>query len=141
MASTRLALRSIFRPRTIGACHARRAISISAPRQTDGVFRALTEERVQTPWIEAWRKQQSEGNAAQEPSGKPETPADRDLTPRTMSSSYHSVVRQMLRRRSMFEGLPLHISSQHDYDTKLMDFDSHSAASKPEDLAVHHFIN
>lgn len=93
MATTRLALRIIIRSRSARPYHARRTFSISAPRQTDGVFRALTEERVQIPWVEAFRKQQMEGRAAQEPSGTPETPADRDLTPRAMSSSYHSVVR------------------------------------------------
>lgn len=92
MTSKRAALRNILRPRTIGPHHTRRTFSISRPHGTDGVFRALTEERVQIPWVEAFRKQQTEGKAVQEPSGKPETPADRDLSPRKMSDSYHSVV-------------------------------------------------
>ncbi|KAJ9623114.1 hypothetical protein H2203_006050 [Taxawa tesnikishii (nom. ined.)] len=61
-------------------------------RQTDGVFRALTENRVQTPWIEALRKKQKEGADPTQPSGKPETPDDRNLEPKKMSDSYHSVV-------------------------------------------------
>lgn len=93
MASKRLAVRTLLRSRAIGSLQARRTFSISAADRTDGVFRALTEERVQMPWVEAFRKQQTDGKAAHEPSGKPETPADRDLSPRKMQDSYHSVVR------------------------------------------------
>lgn len=93
MASKRLVLRPLLCLRGTGVGHARKTFSISARRQTDGVFSALTEERVQIPWIEAFRKQQAEGKAAQEPSGKQEAPLGRDLTPRTMASSYHRVVR------------------------------------------------
>lgn len=39
MASKRSALRTILRPRPIAANYGRRPFSISAPRQTDGVFR------------------------------------------------------------------------------------------------------
>lgn len=49
---------------------------------------------MQTPWIEALRRQQREGGDPTKPSGIPETPAERDLNPRKMSDSYHSVVRQ-----------------------------------------------
>ncbi|GAB7355007.1 hypothetical protein MBLNU459_g5615t1 [Dothideomycetes sp. NU459] len=70
----------------------RRSFSSTAGVQTDGVFRALTENRVQTPWIEALRKQQREGHDPTRPSGIPETPANRNLEPRSMSDSYHSVI-------------------------------------------------
>lgn len=66
--------------------------SISHRTQTDGVFRALTNERVEVPWVEAFRRQQTQGKEPQQESGTPQTPADRDLSPRTMSDSYHSVV-------------------------------------------------
>lgn len=48
--------------------------------------------RVRTPWVEALRQQQAEGKGAIKPSGKPEVPKDRDLTPKHMDDSYHSVV-------------------------------------------------
>lgn len=70
-----------------------RELSTSTRLQTDGVFRALTENRVQTPWIEALRNKQREGHDPTQASGKPETPKDRDLSPKKMSDSYHSVVR------------------------------------------------
>ena len=70
----------------------RRQFTASATRSTDGVFRALTENRVRTPWIEALRKQREDGTDPTKASGKPETPPDRDLSPRSMSDSYHSVV-------------------------------------------------
>ncbi|KAJ4340044.1 hypothetical protein N0V95_007595 [Ascochyta clinopodiicola] len=48
--------------------------------------------RVRTPWVEAFRKQQQDGKQPGEASGKPEVPKDRDLPPKRMSESYHSVV-------------------------------------------------
>ena len=67
-----------------------RPFSSSPARPTDGVFRALSENRVQTPWVEAFERQQNEGHDPTKPSGPP---LERDLTPRKMSDSYHSVVR------------------------------------------------
>lgn len=62
----------------------------TTPSQTDGVFRGLTDERLPTPWIEAWRKQQEgKGMAVPEPDAKPQ---ERDMSPRKMSDSYHRVV-------------------------------------------------
>jgi len=69
-----------------------RSFHSSTPRLTDGVFRALTEARVRTPWIEAFRKKQAEGSDPTKALDKPQVPADRDLTPKRMSDSYHSVV-------------------------------------------------
>lgn len=47
---------------------------------------------VQTPWIEALRKKQNEGADPSAATGKQEVPTDRQLTPKRMSESYHSVV-------------------------------------------------
>jgi acyl-coenzyme A thioesterase 9 len=47
--------------------------------------------RVKKPWVEAFR-QQSESKKPTEASGKPEVPKDRELTPKYMDDSYHSVV-------------------------------------------------
>lgn len=82
-----------------GCPPARRQFATSATRSTDGVFRALTENRVRTPWVEALRKQREEGIDPTKASGTPKTPSDRDLSPRTMSDSYHSVVCNEFRPR------------------------------------------
>lgn len=71
--------------------------SNSSRTQTDGVFRALTSERVAEPWVEAFRRQQVSGNSSQQQSSQPQTPKDRDLSPRKMSDSYHRVVRTVSR--------------------------------------------
>lgn len=65
--------------------------------RTDGVFRELTSMRVRTPWVEALHQQQQEGQQPGKPSGRPEVPKDRDLTPKRMSDSYHSVVLPLAR--------------------------------------------
>lgn len=65
-----------------------RRLRTSVPRATDGVFRGLTDGRLPTPWIEAFRKQKAlQGTAAREARPQP-----RDLSPRKMSDSYHRVV-------------------------------------------------
>ncbi|KAF4313156.1 hypothetical protein GTA08_BOTSDO01087 [Botryosphaeria dothidea] len=69
-----------------------RKFSLTSHKATDGVFRALTESRVQTPWVEALRKKQREGEDPTQPSGKPQVPTDRKLEPKKMSDSYHRVV-------------------------------------------------
>ena len=71
---------------------ASRAFHSSPAPRTDGVFRELTSMRVKKPWVEAFRQQQSEGKKPTEPSGKSEVPKDRELTPKHMDDSYHSVV-------------------------------------------------
>lgn len=63
------------------------------------MFRALTEQRVRTPWIEALRKKQ---NAEQTESAAPadvatEPSAQRQLSPRPMSDSHHSVILPLAR--------------------------------------------
>ena len=72
----------------IGICN----FHTTAIRNTDGVYTALTEMRVKTPWIEALRKQQEDGVDPRRKSDKPATPPDRDLTPKKMSDSFHRVV-------------------------------------------------
>jgi acyl-coenzyme A thioesterase 9 len=69
-----------------------RTFHSTSTQWTDGVFRALTEQRVRTPWIEALRKQQAEGTTPGQASGKQEVPSDRDLSPKRMEESYHSVI-------------------------------------------------
>lgn len=59
---------------------------------TDGVFRELTAARVQTPWIEAFRRREQEGKDPSKPLGKPTIDPNRKLTPKHMSDSYHSVI-------------------------------------------------
>ena len=66
------------------------------PRATDGVFRGLTDGRLPTPWIEAFRKQQADRAAAAaseaRPQARPQAQQQRDLSPKRMSDSYHRVV-------------------------------------------------
>lgn len=70
----------------------RRGLHLTPVRRTDGVFRELTAARVQTPWIEAFRRRERQGTDPSKPTGKPTVPLDRDLAPKHMSDSYHSVV-------------------------------------------------
>jgi acyl-coenzyme A thioesterase 9 len=75
----------------------RRSFTTIPRLHTDGVFRALTENRITTPWIEALQNKENAGHDANKPSGKPETPSDRHLSPKRMSDSYHSVVLPLAR--------------------------------------------
>ena len=71
---------------------------------TDGVYDALTEMRVRTPWIEALKKQKQEGVDSTKKFNVSATPADRDLTPKKMSDSFHRVVWQAWNRtKSAFD--------------------------------------
>lgn len=71
----------------------RRPLSSSAIRRTDGVFRALTESRIKTPWIDAFRAQQeAEASGKKDTSDKPATPEERDLSPRKVSDSYYRTI-------------------------------------------------
>lgn len=87
-------LRHALRVRERAAKRSTLRLFSSTPRtRTDGVFRDLTDQRVQMPWVEAFRKQQQEGYDPGQIKGSPQTPKDRDLTPKKMKDSYHSVVR------------------------------------------------
>ena len=100
---SRTALRRISRTTECNCAHSLlRSLSIasspsrgfhsSSPQRTDGVFRELTAQRLQTPWIEALRKQQQEGNNPATASGTPQVPKERKLEPKRMNDSYHSVI-------------------------------------------------
>lgn len=69
--------------------HARRQFHRSPIRSTDGVYKALTEMRVRTPWVEALRNSQKEAGKPTEPPASYSPP---DMTPKKMSDSYHRVV-------------------------------------------------
>lgn len=73
---------------SLGSQTTTRALTTTAPRRTDGVFRGLTDERLPMPWIEAFKKQQ----AGEETASSQAQPKERDLSPRKMSDSYHRVV-------------------------------------------------
>lgn len=65
----------------------------TVPRATDGVFRGLTDGRLPTPWIEAFRKQQQQQHEAEKGTAAHDArPKERDLSPRRMSDSYHRVI-------------------------------------------------
>ncbi|KAK7698918.1 hypothetical protein SLS64_012129 [Diaporthe eres] len=68
--------------------HQTRRLATTTPRATDGVFRGLTDGRLPTPWIEAFRKQQADKTTT----AREARPQERDLSPRKMSDSYHRVV-------------------------------------------------
>ncbi|KAF4462256.1 acyl- thioester hydrolase mitochondrial precursor [Fusarium albosuccineum] len=69
------------------AC-SRKCFHTTTSARTDGVFRLLTDTRLPTPWIEAFRLQQ-QGKTSQ---SHDDTPKERNLSPKTMSDSYHRVV-------------------------------------------------
>lgn len=69
-----------------------RAFRTTSSSRTDGVFRELTAQRLQTPWVEALRKQQEESKSGTEKPATPQVPKQRDLTPKRMDDSYHKVV-------------------------------------------------
>ncbi len=80
--------------RSLRPCSAagRKLFSSSQPRSTDGVFRELTAQRTSMPWIEAFRNQQKGKSANQESASRPSPRLQRDLAPKKMKDSYHSVV-------------------------------------------------
>ena len=61
----------------------------SRPLRTDGVYKALTDMRVRTPWIEAYRNSQKSGQTF---IPNVNDPAKLDLTPKSMSESYTRIV-------------------------------------------------
>lgn len=80
--------------RPIGQSQAR-AFSACTRCRTDGVYQELTAMRTRTPFIEAFRKQQEpqgQKDAALASSEK----VERDLSPKSMSESYHKVVSEMI---------------------------------------------
>ena len=83
----------------------RRCFRPSVEQQTDGVYKALTEMRVRTPWIEALRHSR---DAETQESEVPPEPVKPDLTPKRMSDSHFKCVR-------LYE-CPLFLT-YHDLDT------------------------
>ncbi|KAJ1337755.1 acyl-coenzyme A thioesterase 9 [Microdochium nivale] len=66
-----------------------RQFHASSQPRTDGVFRGLIDDRLPTPWIEAF-KAQKEGRL---PNGHDDVVSgERDLSPKRMMDSYHRVV-------------------------------------------------
>ncbi|KAK7953813.1 hypothetical protein PG988_014507 [Apiospora saccharicola] len=65
-----------------------RCLHATPSRRTDGVFRGLTDDRLPTPWIEAFRLQQSGKGTGSDDA----LPHERDMSPKKMSDSYHRVV-------------------------------------------------
>ena len=79
-------------PRRIPSSQARillRSFHVAAARRTDGVYKALTEMRVRTPWIEAYRNSQKTGDTDNE---VPKEQIKSDLTPKRMSDSRFELV-------------------------------------------------
>jgi acyl-coenzyme A thioesterase 9 len=122
---TRLSLLSI---------HPRRSFHGSQARRTDGVFKELTSMRVRTPWVEALRQQQAEGKQPVEPSGKPEVPKNRNLKPKHMDESYHSIVLPLARDPWLLDTY-LNSSGHIRLGTIFMDLDALSGiiACKPQE--------
>jgi hypothetical protein len=65
-----------------------RPFHTTQPQATDGVYKAITEMRIRTPWIEALRKSR-EGST-----GAPTESVEPDLTPKKMSDSFVKFVHQ-----------------------------------------------
>ncbi|KAJ4357874.1 uncharacterized protein N0V89_002451 [Didymosphaeria variabile] len=74
-----------------------RAFSNTSSGRTDGVFRELTAQRLQTPWIEALREQQAKGKSSAEASATAQSPKERELEPKRMNDSHHKVVLPLAR--------------------------------------------
>lgn len=83
--------------------HQRAFFRTSPPRLTDGVYSEITGMRTRTPFIEAFRKQQ-EGLTSSPQSS--EGTAKLDVSPKTMSDSYHRVVSQTSRQASLLWEIP-----------------------------------
>ncbi|KAI9855568.1 MAG: hypothetical protein M1824_006070 [Vezdaea acicularis] len=62
----------------------------SAQRGTEDVYEGLSAMRVKTPWIEAFRARERE--KALSPSQEPSEPRKRDLSPKKMSESRHTLI-------------------------------------------------
>ncbi|KAI1431086.1 Thioesterase/thiol ester dehydrase-isomerase [Xylaria sp. CBS 124048] len=82
------ALKTPKKLRALPSRQATRLLHSTPVRQTDGVFSGLTDGRLRLPWIEAFRRQQEGKDAALHD----DLPAQRDMSPKKMSDSYHRVV-------------------------------------------------
>lgn len=68
-----------------------RQFHVHSQLSTDGVFRALTDDRSSMPWIEALRSHENDSQRATTPQTGKAKPG-RNLTPKKMSDSFHRVV-------------------------------------------------
>lgn len=101
-----------------------RSLSVSIPRRTDGVFKALTEVRVSTPWVDAFRqKEEAERSGTTPPEAKPATAVERDLSPRKMSDSYFSVILPIGQDKWLLDSY-LNSSGHIRFGTIMMDLDA-----------------
>lgn len=91
------ALRTSKAPCSPGLTLSRRWLSYSPQRRTDGVFRELTAQRTQKPWIEAFREQQQKGREDPAEAVPKPAPKDRDLSPKKMKDSYYCVILPLAR--------------------------------------------
>jgi hypothetical protein len=68
----------------------KRDFTISCRKRTDGVFRELTNARLAIPWSEALRKR--DAGEKDKVDGTKDVVPERNLEPKRMKDSYHSVV-------------------------------------------------
>jgi acyl-coenzyme A thioesterase 9 len=100
-----------------------RYLHASRPRRTDGVFRGLIDDRLPTPWIEAFRAQQAGKDSSAAGKDKNEAQKERDLTPKKMSDSYHRAVLP-LGRDPWLSDTYINASGHIRLGTILMDLDA-----------------
>ena len=110
----------LLRPQAARWVDRSRAFHAESIRQTDGVYKALTEMRVRTPWIEALRRSKETGSQS---AAAPEDPPKPDLTPKSMSDSYVSVVLPLADDAWMLDTY-LNYSGQLRTGALLMDLDA-----------------
>lgn len=103
-------LRASRGPRRIHGFCDNRPLHTKTRLFTDGVFRDLTNMRVQVPWIEALRQQRDA--AATPRSAQSKQGAQISVAPKRMSESYHKVVRYIELKAAMTEHLTLLIPAQ-----------------------------
>ena len=111
----RVFYRSFRRPAT-----QQRTFHSSEVRLTDGVYKALTEMRVRTPWIQALRRSRELGN---ESAAAPEDPPQPDVAPKKMSDSYVRILLPFSQDPWMLDTYA-NVTGQLRTGTLLMDLDA-----------------
>ena len=83
-------------PRRIQRLTTKRSFTVYSSRRTDGVYKELTNQRVPTPWIEAFRRKQEQEkqgkSSAQLQAGAAQAGPPAELKPKRMKDSYFAVV-------------------------------------------------
>ncbi|GAM84894.1 hypothetical protein ANO11243_028960 [Dothideomycetidae sp. 11243] len=105
------------------ASRCRRSISSSLPRETQGVFRSLTDSRCKRAWIDAFTEIQAGEHGKAPAAAKSSEPAQRDLSPRKMRDSYHSVVLPLKQDKWLGDQY-LNSSGHIRFGTIMMDLDA-----------------